>query len=607
MTDRNIELSRRKILGAAGAIGIAGAGAGMGTSALFSDEESFTNNSIDAGTLDLIVDYYTSRDQGSFGSDSQSGEINGDGVTEYTYDVVDLKPGDSGTLAFCPKVVDNPGWLWVGSVNGVIDYENGQTEPEEDVDATTGGTLDNGTNDGVGAGELSDAIEVTVSYAESVSYDSTSNKLTCTNTRELNNPDNYTLANLAKDLERGFALDGDQSSGDDVVDAYPSSSDGDDQQGPCLCIEWEVPTDVGNEIQSDALELSFQFAAEQERNNPDPDNPFVDVTVGPPGGSTSYDFNSVQAAIDDSETPAGGVISVAPNPDDYDEQVTLDKEDILLLSTGGPSQTTLTDRVVVSADGATLCGFTVSPPSPFDTSESEAIRVSDSADGVSIIDNVVENFGREVSSSDANFWGTDGINLFGGDKNDAIEDVTVRGNTVRNVYNADQGGSAGISIQGNVDGATVTNNTIKEIGVDPASGTPVNSYAFGVIIRGTGNHTVDPTNVNVVDNDISSVLASDDTDFLGVGFSVQASGTNYVTNYVTRDNTIDDVNIGVELTGAATELNLTGNSISNIDNSVNSTNNPGVPPLYLGDQTGNAPIATFIAENSSPKTPMTWL
>ena len=43
---------------------------------------------------------------------------------------------------------------------------------------------------------------------------------------------------------------------------------------------------------------------------------------------------------------------------------------------------------------------------------------------------------------------------------------------------------------------------------------------------------------------------------------------------------------------------MTGNSISNIDNSVNSTNNPGVPPLYLGDQTGNAPIGTFIAENS---------
>jgi len=248
----------------------------------------------------------------------------------------------------------------------------------------------------------------------------------------------------------------------------------------------------------------------------------------------------------------------------------------------------------VSADGATLCGFTVSPPSPSDTFESEAIRVSNIADGVSIIDNIVENFGRETSSSNSEFWGTDGINVFGGDGSDSIENVTVRGNTVRNVYNADQAGSAGISIQGNVDGAMVKNNTITEVGVDPASGTPVNSYAFGVIIRGTRNHNVDPKNVNVVDNNISSVLASDDTDFLGVGFSVQASGTNYVT----RDNSIDDINIGVELTGAATELTLTGNSISNIDNSVNDINNPNVPPLYLGDRTGNAPIPDFIADNT---------
>jgi predicted ribosomally synthesized peptide with SipW-like signal peptide len=580
MSDDKLGLSRRKILGATAAVGVAGAGAGIGTSALFSDEESFTNNSITAGELDLIVDYYTSTDQGSFGSTSQRGEINGDGATEYTYDVVDLKPGDSGTLAFCPKIVDNPGWLWVGSDDGVTDYENGQTEPEEDVDATTGGNLDNGTNDGAGAGELSDEIEVTVSYAESISYDSAADEITCNNTRELNNPDGYTLADLAKDLESGFALDGDQPTGDDEIDAYPSSSDGDDQQGPCLCIEWELPAEVGNEVQSDALELGFRFEAEQERNNTDPDNPFVDTVVS--GGS-------IQDAID--AASEGDVIKVESGT--YDEQVTLDIADVLLYSPDS-SVTTITDRVVVSADGATLCGFTVSPPSPSDTFESEAIRVSNIADGVSIIDNTVENFGRETSSSNDNFWGTDGINVFGGDGSDSIEDVTVRGNTVRNVYNADQAGSAGISIQGNVDGATVNDNTVTEIGVDPASGNPVNSYAFGVIIRGTGNHNVDPKNVNVVDNNISSVLASDDTDFLGVGFSVQASGSNYLA----RDNNIDDINIGVELTGAATELTLTGNSISNIDNSVNDTNNPSVPPLYLGDRTGNAPIATFIADNT---------
>ena len=578
MTDRSFDLTRRKALAGLATVGAAGAGAGLGTSALFSDEESFSDNSIQAGELDLIVDYYTSRDQGSFGSNSQSGEENGNGVTEYTYDVVDLKPGDSGTLAFCPKVVDNPGWLWVGSLNGVTDYENGQTEPEGGVDATGDGSL--GTpNDGDGAGELSDEIEATVSYAESVSLDSATDEITCNNTRELNNPPGYTLADLAKDLESGFPLDGDQPGGDDNIDAYPSSSDGDDQQGPCLCIEWEVPTDVGNEIQSDALELSFQFAAEQERNNPDPDNPFVDSVVS--GGS-------IQDAID--AASAGDVIRVEPGT--YDEQVTVDTADVLLYSPD-PSATTITDRVVISADGATLCGFTVSPRSPFDTSESEAIRVSNIADQVSIIGNTVQDFGREADSSNGEFWGTDGINVFGGDGSDSIEDVTVRGNTVRNVYNSVSGGSTGVSIQGNVDGATVKDNTIEEIGVD-TSGTPVNSYAFGVVIRGTGNHSVDPKNVNVVGNNISSVLASDSTQFLGVGFGVNAGGTDYLA----RDNTIDDINIGVELKAGATELTLTENSISNIDNSVNNTNNPSVPPLYLGDQTGSAPIGSFIADNS---------
>jgi predicted ribosomally synthesized peptide with SipW-like signal peptide len=57
MTADRLELSRRKILASAGAIGLAGAGAGLGTSAYFSDAESFTDNSIAAGTLDLKVDW----------------------------------------------------------------------------------------------------------------------------------------------------------------------------------------------------------------------------------------------------------------------------------------------------------------------------------------------------------------------------------------------------------------------------------------------------------------------------------------------------------------------------------------------------------------------
>jgi predicted ribosomally synthesized peptide with SipW-like signal peptide len=57
MTEDRIELTRRKILAGAGAVGIAGAGAGLGTSAFFSDTETFTNNQLTAGSLDLKVDW----------------------------------------------------------------------------------------------------------------------------------------------------------------------------------------------------------------------------------------------------------------------------------------------------------------------------------------------------------------------------------------------------------------------------------------------------------------------------------------------------------------------------------------------------------------------
>jgi predicted ribosomally synthesized peptide with SipW-like signal peptide len=53
--DKEFKLSRRKALGALGTIGVASAGAGLGTSAYFSDEETFKDNSLTAGSLDLKV------------------------------------------------------------------------------------------------------------------------------------------------------------------------------------------------------------------------------------------------------------------------------------------------------------------------------------------------------------------------------------------------------------------------------------------------------------------------------------------------------------------------------------------------------------------------
>jgi predicted ribosomally synthesized peptide with SipW-like signal peptide len=262
MTEDTFDLSRRKVLGSLGAIGVASAGAGLGTSAYFSDEESFTSNTLTAGELDLVVDYETSVSQGgaNTGSTTGSGTID-DNPAEMQYDIDDVKPGDSGSLRFCPKVVDNDGWIFVGS-SGLTDFENGLTDPENEVDDTPH------------EGELSENIQVTVSYCDENSE----------NKRELNNPDDYTLADLFLDLRTGFLLDGDTDT--DGKQPYPGSTDdnnnnnnnGPEQQGPCICIDWEIPTDVGNEIQGDSVKFGVEFVAIQSRHNEDPDqaNPFAD-------------------------------------------------------------------------------------------------------------------------------------------------------------------------------------------------------------------------------------------------------------------------------------------------------------------------------------------
>jgi len=57
MSNDDFELSRRKALAALGSIGVASAGAGLGTSAYFSDQETFENNRLVAGELDLLMDW----------------------------------------------------------------------------------------------------------------------------------------------------------------------------------------------------------------------------------------------------------------------------------------------------------------------------------------------------------------------------------------------------------------------------------------------------------------------------------------------------------------------------------------------------------------------
>lgn len=62
-------LSRRRVLAGLGAVGIASAGAGVGTSAFFSDQENFEGNELTAGELDMLVDWEEHYYDGSDGRD----------------------------------------------------------------------------------------------------------------------------------------------------------------------------------------------------------------------------------------------------------------------------------------------------------------------------------------------------------------------------------------------------------------------------------------------------------------------------------------------------------------------------------------------------------
>ena len=191
MEDTNIGLSRRKVLVGLGAVGVASAGAGLGTTAFFSDEESFQNNTITAGQLDLSVTwqqlYYgapQSTRPGDYGSaerpfvnaypDSDSNGLQSfereDGEIEEYVDIDeyddpetaakegrnlefacdeiatfedpsfapndeslieldDVKPGDCGEVTFGLKLCDNPGYIWL---QGLLTDEESGDHPDGD-------------------------------------------------------------------------------------------------------------------------------------------------------------------------------------------------------------------------------------------------------------------------------------------------------------------------------------------------------------------------------------------------------------------------------------------------------------------------------------------
>jgi predicted ribosomally synthesized peptide with SipW-like signal peptide len=257
MRDETFELTRRKALAGLGAVGLAGAGAGVGTSALFTDEESFTNNSITAGTLDMSVtatvvaasEYYT---ESGDGPNVVGDMATADGAVVAGLQAGDVKPGDWIIICFDVTVGDNPGYVEVSAAD-FAQYENGQTEPESEVDGTPGGSLGLPL-DGQGQGELQDELlaEVYGSFDGSVSSD---------DPRDYLGDQDPTLSGSAKQTFDQFATGVTLGGSAFPTEVGPSNSP------VSYYLLLELPKDVGNEVQSDAIEFDLVFRTVQVRNN----------------------------------------------------------------------------------------------------------------------------------------------------------------------------------------------------------------------------------------------------------------------------------------------------------------------------------------------------
>jgi len=373
-------LSRRQILGGIGTVSIASVGAGVGTRAYFSDQETFTNNELTAGELDLKVDW-----QQTYNGDPVNAFPDGDGddvqdeietrqeiasdaglpidspsvetaFREQFADVPDdrtapliqlddLKPGDEGEVTFSLHLFDNPGYIWLGSSNQ-SHAEGGFTEPElDDIDEVD--SRDTPPEDR--EGDLIDRIEATIWYDDGDNQQQDGETTLVSGT----------LRTVLCRLGAGLALDADPST--ETRDCFA----GDTTRH--LGLRWSLPVDHANEVQSDSVTFDLGFATEQCRHNDGASAPFADAIVTPEG--------SIQSAVD--AASPGDVIKLRAGT--YAEQVVIDTP--LALVGEGRGETvvespeslgtsydrpqrdggTATESPVVFVDGtdAELCSLTV--------------------------------------------------------------------------------------------------------------------------------------------------------------------------------------------------------------------------------------------------------
>lgn len=223
MSDKKVELTRRKVLGGLATIGAAGAATGAGTMAAFSDTETSSANTVSAGTLNLSMNT----------------------TNDAAISLTNAKPGDSGFIAL--ELVNE------GSLAGSLDVNIGSvaadgsfsaslvtdsdgTDSEFESSPGSDGELDDNINVEVG---LDDSFTGTTGYDEGGSYSGTIDTSIVSDT----------LANAVGSYNTN----------------KPIAANGDTGDSTTLILTYSIPTSAGNDIQGDSV--AFDIQAELNQND----------------------------------------------------------------------------------------------------------------------------------------------------------------------------------------------------------------------------------------------------------------------------------------------------------------------------------------------------
>ncbi|MFC7046679.1 SipW-dependent-type signal peptide-containing protein [Halobacteriaceae archaeon GCM10025711] len=274
---------------------------GAGTMAFFSDDETFTNNELVAGSLDMKMDWqesYNGEKVEAFperdGDDDQDGPysletildepelvgLDGTATTDELRQAYkdqfadvprdlaerkpvihldDVKPGDWGEVTFSLHLFDNPGYVWLlGDL--VENADNSLTEPEK---------ADEDEVDGLESGELADAIQVVVWHDDGDNVREDEEIIAIGKPADVDDDIVYakeealivsgSLADVLDQLDGKTPLDANVLT--DERDCLPNSTT------RYVGFKWWLPSSVGNEVQTDSVTFDFGFYTEQCRHN----------------------------------------------------------------------------------------------------------------------------------------------------------------------------------------------------------------------------------------------------------------------------------------------------------------------------------------------------